>query len=221
MKVNLYTSKGTRKGLLDIPTGFIDIKANPLFVEQALKVYEDRSHLGLARTKTRGEISLTTAKWYRQKGTGRARHGAQSAPIFVGGSKAHGPKGVKRQLSLNQKMRSKAKRVLLGLKAREGQVYVAQDMSKLKKTKEASNLIAKMDLKGKRVTISTSDENLKPIERVFGNLKDVSIIPFSTINAWDIYAGGNLILDIDVLPKSKATKVKKQPSKTTRKKIRK
>lgn len=222
MKVNLYTSKGTKKGLLNIPTAFVETKTNPLFVEQVLKVYEDRSHFGLARTKTRGEISLTTAKWYRQKGTGRARHGAQSVPIFVGGSKAHGPKGVKRELSLNQKMRSKAKKVLLGLKAKDGGVYIAQDMVKLKKTKEAASFISKVGLQDKKVTISVSDENLKPIKRVFGNLKNVSIVPFSILNAWDIYAGGALILDSDLLPKKKtSTESKKLTSKVTRKKAKK
>src|SRR3989344_5966768 len=98
LKVNLYDSAGKKKEGLSLPKEF-EVKPNFRLLAQAYHVYEDRTHLGLAKAKTRGEVRISTKKIYKQKGTGGARHGAKSAPIFVGGGVAHGPKGIKRKLA--------------------------------------------------------------------------------------------------------------------------
>ncbi len=73
---------------------------------QAIHIYREDSHRGVAKTKTRGEVDLTKHKVYKQKGTGNARHGAKSSPIYVGGGVAFGPTGYKTSpMSLNQKMK--------------------------------------------------------------------------------------------------------------------
>jgi len=78
-----------------LPKGFDLKKAEKLLV-QIVRVFEDRTHFGLNKVKTRSEVNKTRKKLYKQKGTGGARHGAKSAHIFVGGGVAHGPKGEKR-----------------------------------------------------------------------------------------------------------------------------
>ncbi len=75
---------------------------------QAVRVYLANQRLGTASTKSRGEINMTKAKVYRQKGTGRARHGAKSAPLFVHGGVAHGPKPHDFSMTMPQKMRKLA-----------------------------------------------------------------------------------------------------------------
>jgi large subunit ribosomal protein L4 len=108
LKVDLYSFEGKKKENATLPKEY-DVKPNLILLSQAIHVFESREHLGLARTKTRSEVAISTKKIYRQKGTGGARHGAKSAPIFVGGGTAHGPKGVKRilRLSESQKLSSR------------------------------------------------------------------------------------------------------------------
>ena len=153
-KVNAYSVKGIKKQDVSLPRGFVE-KENPALLAQAIKVYESRSHFGLSKTKTRGEVTASTRKIYRQKGTGRARHGALSAPIFVGGGKAHGPKGEKRELSLPKKMRRKVLKIALGLKVRNDDLVIIDGISALKKTKEAQTLVDKV-LKSKKKKGRTS-----------------------------------------------------------------
>src|SRR3989344_8061779 len=88
----MYDVKGAKNGVYVLPKEVFGAKINQPLMAQAVRVYLANQRQGNAHTKSRGEITLTTAKWYRQKGTGRARHGAKSAPIFVGGGVAHGPK---------------------------------------------------------------------------------------------------------------------------------
>ena len=147
-KLNVYTSKGTQKTSMSLPKKFSE-QENMALLAQAIRVYEDKLHLGLSKTKTRGEVALSKRKAWRQKGTGRARHGARSAPIFAGGGVTHGPKGVKTKLGLPKKMRRKALGVALSIKAKNGKVLVVDGLSSLKKTKEAAALLDNISKKEK------------------------------------------------------------------------
>ena len=90
LKTKTYSLKGTKLKETSLPKEFGQKENLPLLA-QAVRVYEERSHIGFAKTKTRAEVNRTTKKVYKQKGTGGARHGARSAPIYVGGGTAHGP----------------------------------------------------------------------------------------------------------------------------------
>lgn len=205
-KLNVYTSKGIQKTSMNLPKKFSE-QENMALLAQAIRVYEDKLHLGLSKTKTRGEVALTKRKAWRQKGTGRARHGARSAPIFTGGGVTHGPKGVKRKLGLPKKMRRKALGVALSIKAKNGEVLVVDGLSSLKKTKEAAvlldNISKKEKLKkDKRMTIALSEKNLGA-KLALRNLENVEVIRFSDINAHTAYFGGVLVVDKNALnPKS-------------------
>jgi len=178
-------------------------KPNLDLLAQAVRVYENKIHTGRSKTKTRSEISLTTKKWYRQKGTGRARHGAQSAPIFVGGSKAHGPKGVKRTLSLPVKMRRLALKSALSIKLSEGRIELLEGISTIKKTKKAAELITKAGQN--KVTLVLSEKN-KEQKRFFRNIADLKIVFFKNLNAYDVYFANRLILDADIFLKNNKSK---------------
>ena len=77
---------------ITLPKEIFDAKINNPLMAQAVRVYLANQRRGTLKTKSRGEVAISTRKIYRQKGTGRARHGAASAPIFVGGGIAFGPK---------------------------------------------------------------------------------------------------------------------------------
>jgi large subunit ribosomal protein L4 len=92
LSVSTFTLKGPATTSLSLPKELFGAKINTALLSQALRIYMNNLKSHNSHTKTRSEISLTTKKVYRQKGTGGARHGAKSAPIFVGGGIALGPK---------------------------------------------------------------------------------------------------------------------------------
>lgn len=210
IKLDVYSVKGTKKAQQALPKNFQE-KPNLALLAQALRVYEDRRHGGLSKTKTRGEIRSSKRKIWRQKGTGRARHGARSAPIFVGGGKAHGPKGIKRTLSLPKKMRQKALKVALTLKAENNKVVFVEGVSTIEKTKEAVSLINKITGKGKvlkgngTVTFVLSEKNAKK-KLALRNIKYVNVVLYNDLNAYRVYYGGTLIVDKEALGEDKKKK---------------
>lgn len=103
--VDVYDTKGKVLGKTSLPKELFAVKVNPVLMAQAVRVYLANQRKGTASTKTRGEITATTAKVWRQKGTGRARHGAKSAPIWVGGGVVFGPRPRDFSLHLPKKMR--------------------------------------------------------------------------------------------------------------------
>ncbi len=201
IKLDTYTVKGTKGAKTSLPKEY-EAKENLPLLAQAIRVYENIRHKGTSKTKTRGEVVASTRKIYRQKGTGRARHGALSAPIFVGGGKAHGAKKERRSLSLPKALRKKSLAVALSIMAKEGKLVVVSDIEKLKKTKDAANLLHKFSKIGKRFTVFLSDDN-KNTAKVFRNIDNTRVMPFSSINAYNVYKGGVVVLDKAVFTKGK------------------
>ena len=181
-----------------MPKALFGEKQNDKLLAQAIHVYRDRQHLGNSKVKTRGEVTATTRKWYRQKGTGRARHGAVSAPLFVGGGVAHGPKGVKKQLSLPKKMRQKALALALSAKAKDGKVVVITGLEILTKTKEAQKLLTKVGKGAKKFTLALADKSAGAV-KAFRNISNVNIVFFSDLNAHSVYFGGTILVDKEAL----------------------
>lgn len=216
VKLTVYNSKGIKKGTISLPKEFVG-KVNLPLLAQAIRVYQDRQHPGLSRVKTRGEVDVSKRKIYRQKGTGGARHGARSAPIFKGGGIAHGPKGVKRVLTLPKKMKKQALNSAIMQKVNDAKIFVVDGLAKLGKTREVAALIDKIGAalkernQDQRFTFAISDKNSQSV-KVIGNLKNVSVIPFRGLNAEKVFFGGNLVIDKDALmDKSiKGTKVAKE-----------
>ena len=206
-KVNTFSAKGMKQTDTLLPKCFEE-KENPKLLSQAIHVYRERAHIGLARTKTRGEVARTTKKWYRQKGTGGARHGARSAPIFVGGGVAHGPKSLRRELVLPEKMKRKALDLAFSAKAKEGKVVVVNGLSTLNKTNQVAKLIEKFQDKNKKINKFTFvlDKESSINKKIFRNISNVYVKTFDSINAHDVFFGGMLVFDKDVLVKKEKNK---------------
>ena len=209
-KANVYSKTKKTATSITLPKTF-DEKENMILLAQAIRVFGDRKKPRRGKTKTRGEVVKSTRKIWRQKGTGRARHGDVGAPIFGGGGKAHGPRGVKRELTLPKKMRQKALSIALSMKAKKGQIAVIDEVSKIKKTKDAQKIIdqiVKKELKGKepnRITVCLSEEN-KEAQMYFRNIEKVETFKFANLNAHMAFYGGLLIIDKDVFKDKKKEK---------------
>lgn len=200
MKVDSYTAKGTKGKPVTLPKELAD-KGSDHLLAQALRVYTNRSHPGLSKVKTRSEVVGSRKKIWRQKGTGRARHGARSAPIFVGGGKAHGPRGIKRILTLPKNMRRKALSSAFAERIHDKKVIVVSGLSGISKTKEANALLTKVAPDAKKITVALSVKN-KEKRLMFRNIENVKVHPFTDLNAFIVYHSGVLVLDSDALNES-------------------
>src|SRR5258708_36482657 len=204
LKVNSYSSKGTKlTTTVTLPKEW-EAKMNRALLAQAIRVYIDRLHIGEAYTKGRGEINRTTKKWYKQKGTGGARHGARSAPIFVGGGVAHGLKGISRTLTLPTAMKRKETAIAMTQAVKDTRV-IAGELN-FAKTNETQKFIDKiLEKKNKKVTFVLKKENMK-IARNIRNIKNAKVINFMDLNVHDVFFGGKIILDKSIFAKEKKTK---------------
>ncbi len=210
-KANLYSFSGTNLGTFSLPKNF-DSEVNMKLLAQAVHVYEDRAHIGLAKTKTRSEVNRTKKKWYKQKGTGGARHGARSAHIFVGGGVAHGPQPLKRELTLPLKMRRKSLEVVLTLKAKDKEILVVDGISKITKTKEAKDFLSKIvkreGRKIKRWTFILGSAD-REVPRFLSNLENVDTVSYKDLNVYTAFNGGTLVFSKDLFEDKKTVKKSK------------
>ncbi len=127
-EVALYDRQGEKVGQVELSDELFATKVNHDLIHQAVVAAERAMCQDSARTLRRSEVRLTKAKWYRQKGTGRARHGAKSAPIFVGGGVAHGPSGPRRKPKLTRRMRRQALTAALSAKMHDGAIMIVDEM---------------------------------------------------------------------------------------------
>lgn len=130
MTTDLYDKQGKVIDKVDLPDRLFARSWNPDLVHQALKVQEANKRQSLAHAKTRGEVSGGGKKPWRQKGTGRARHGSTRSPIWVGGGVTHGPLTEKNfTLKISQKMRQGAIFAVLSQRLKEGEVKIVDSFS--------------------------------------------------------------------------------------------
>jgi large subunit ribosomal protein L4 len=215
MKINTYSIKGTKSDEISLPKEF-SVEKNEKLLAQAIRVYEERSHVGLADTKTRAEINRTKKKWYKQKGTGGARHGAKSAPIFVGGGVAHGPKPIRRILLNSKKMVKQALYQALSIKLTKKEVAAVDGISGFTKTGQVKTFLNKVN-KVKRYTFILSPKNFS-VKKYLRNIPGVKVVSYDSLNAFEVFFGGMLIFDSGIFKKEeKRTPEKKLSSKTIKK----
>ena len=202
-KVDVYTLSGTKSGQMELPKEIFAAKINEPLMAQAVRVYLSNQRKALAKTKRRGEIALTTAKWFRQKGTGRARHGARSAPIFVGGGVAHGPNGEQNyHLKLPKKMKKQALFSALSSKFKNNEVMVIKDLVKIEpKTKKMKTVLEKL-VKDDKATLVLS-EKLENVFRAARNLKGLNLRQTNQLNVYEILNGGHLLFMKEAIEKLK------------------
>lgn len=217
MKANLYSTTGKLLKEVTLPQALFDVTVKPELLSQAIHVYRSNQHQGISKVQTRGDVDRTTAKWYKQKGTGRARHGARSANIFVGGGSAHGPHGVKAaDLKLNKKMRQLSLLATLSQLARGNQVSLVENLTDLApKTKSLTALVT--TIKSPKITLVTS-KTYPNVNSAAKNLKNVALMSYHTLNAYILLNARHLVLEestLDLLqnwlirqPKTAAASVK-------------
>jgi len=208
-KTTLWQIDGQEDGQIELPKEIFAAKINPPLMAQAVRVYLSNQRKAHPKVKTRGEVKRTKAKWFRQKGTGRARHGARSAPIFVGGGVAHGPKGVENyHLKLSKKMKKAALFSALSSKLKAKEIIVVQGLGKIKpRTKEM--VVVLKNLKAEKKALLILPKVLENVIRSGRNLKEVKLVQADSLNTYRILNSQQLIFMEESLEVIKKTFLKK------------
>jgi len=193
MKSQIYNIKAEKVGEIILPKSIFGAKISDTLIAQAIRVSLANRRSSFAKTKTRSEVAGTRKKVWAQKGTGNARHGNRTAPIFAGGGVALGPDGQQNYtLKLSKTMRRQATNAILTKFADAKKILIIDDFSKLDpKTKAGVQLITGLKAadevlsKSRKIGIITN-ETITPVKRAFGNLKDISLISLKSLNVYDL-----------------------------------
>lgn len=184
MKVLSLTTTG-KKSTATVSDALFAAPVNKQVLSQAIRVYLSNLRQGTSRVKNRGEVNLTKRKWYRQKGTGNARHGAQSAPIFVGGGVAHGPKGIE-NWSRSLPQRTKHQALISALSAQAEKVVMVESVFELDgKTKAAASLLQAVAPNTEKILVIVPERKPEVI-RSMRNLPNVLVRTAERVNALEV-----------------------------------
>ncbi len=154
---------------------------------------------GNAHTKDRSDVQGSTAKIYRQKGTGRARHGQSRVNVFVGGGCAFGPKKRDYSYTLPKKIRQGGLRSALAMKAGEGKMVVLDSLEvKETKTKKLVEILGKLKINDALILINEDNTNLELSAR---NIKNIRVLNCNYINVYDLLAYDQTVFTADALEK--------------------
>ena len=198
---NLYDFNGDLKGKVDLPESLFGGPVNRAVLYDAVRMYEANRRTGSANAKERGEIRFSNAKPYRQKGTGRARAGRRSSPIWRSGGVVFPPKPRDYGWSMPRKVRRLALKSALADKGTEESVVIVENVSMDEpKTKVFNGFLQAAGLSGRKVLFvaDSFDDNLFKSAR---NIKGVEFILASDMNALEILKADMILFTKDALAK--------------------
>ncbi|MBI5151754.1 MAG: 50S ribosomal protein L4 [Candidatus Pacebacteria bacterium] len=180
MKLQVVHTSGKNTDL-EVSKDIFGVEPNKALLSQAVRVYLSNQRQGTAKVKTRSEVNKTKKKWYRQKGTGGARHGARTPNIFVGGGVSHGPNGEQNwsvRLSANQRRQA----IISALSAQVKHTAIAPEIMKLSgKTKEAAKLFDAL-VKDAQHVLVVLHESTAGVLRATSNIERVLVTQATRLN---------------------------------------
>jgi large subunit ribosomal protein L4 len=215
MKVTSITA-ANKFSTVTVSDDIFGAAVNQDLLSQAIRVYMSNKRQGTSRVKTRSEVIGSRRKIWKQKGTGNARHGARSAPLFVGGGVTHGPTGLENwSKDLSRKMKKKA--LIVALSAQAENVVITDNLSEIEgKTKNAAKLLNTINVTGKKVLIIL-DTDTKDVLKAFNNIPRVIVMQDDLVNALDIASADSIVMTKLALKNIEArltVKEKKEVAKT-------
>ena len=193
METKIYNQTGKETGKFNLPKGVFDLPWNADLVHEVVRLMNSNSRTNVAHTKTRGEVRGGGKKPWKQKGTGRARHGSTRSPIWVGGGVTHGPRNDQNfSRKINKKTKDKALLTVLSRKWKDGEILFVDNISIDKpKSKDAKAILAafggikgfeKLSSKKKNAAIIAFDQRTSSADKSFRNFGNVSVEEFRNVN---------------------------------------
>ncbi|MBR4474202.1 MAG: 50S ribosomal protein L4 [Oscillospiraceae bacterium] len=199
-KANVFNMAGEKIGEIELSEAIFGIQPNESVLHDSVKNHLANCRQGTQSTLTKGEVSYTTKKPWRQKGTGRARAGYAGSPVWYHGGVAFAPKPRDYGYSLNKKVRRLAIKSALSAKAAENEIVVIDGLQVEEiKTKAFKSFLEKVGVTGKALVVTENvDEKVVKSAR---NLPGVTTTTATIISPYMILTSGRMVLDKAALAK--------------------
>ncbi len=201
MKVDVYNLAGEKTRTAELPAQVFEAPINVDLMHQAYVRQMANARLGTHKTKTRGEVSGGGRKPWRQKGTGRARHGSIRSPIWVGGGKVHTPRPRSYYKRMPKKMRRAALRSALSVKAAEAEIVVVEGFDvEEPKTRVMNGILHNLvGDDSALILLPQKDERYERVMRSARNLPDAKVLLAAYINIRDLLKYDKLVLPLETV----------------------
>jgi large subunit ribosomal protein L4 len=198
MVIPMYDMKGEKAGDVELHPDIFEAPVNVPLMHQAFERQMANARAGTHKTQSRGEVNRTTRKWYRQKGTGHARHGSRSANLFVGGAVAHGPRPRDYSKKMPRRMRRAALRAALSARAGEDQIVVVDDLDmEAPKTRAMLAVLEGLGIAGSVLLLLPGPN--ETVEKSVRNLPDVKVLNANYLNIRDLLSYDKILMPVDSL----------------------
>ena len=199
-KAVMYDMSGKKAGEVELSEAVFGIEPNESVLHDSVKNYLANQRQGTQSALTKGEVSFSTIKPWRQKGTGRARAGYKGSPVWTHGGVAFAPKPRDYSYTLNKKVRRLALKSALSAKAQADEIVVIKDMKVAEiKTKTFAELLKAIDVTGKALVITAGpDENVVKSAR---NIAGVQTTMATVLNPYTVLNNTKLVIAQDALEK--------------------
>jgi large subunit ribosomal protein L4 len=192
MKSKVLNLDAKDSGEIELNDAIFGLEPRADLIQRVVVWQLAKRRAGTHKILTRAEVNRTKKKVYAQKGTGQARHGARSAPLFVGGAKAMGPVNHSHEFSLPKKVKALGLKHALSAKAKDGAIVVLEDATaKSVKTNDLAKKLGKLGASKALVVDGAFDKNFELSAR---NLAHVSLLTASGLNVYDILRSDKLVL---------------------------
>lgn len=204
MRVSVYNTKGEDTGrTVELPAEVFGIEPHEHSVWLDVKRYLAAQRQGTHKSKERSEMSGSTRKLHKQKGTGGSRKGDINNPLYRGGGRVFGPRPRNYDIDVNAKVKRLARRSALSAKAFEGNIVVVEDFSfESPKTKDFANLLRSLKVEDKKpLTVLPAYDQI--LYKSCRNIDRASIAPASDLNTYQIMNAGALVIAESALVKIK------------------
>jgi large subunit ribosomal protein L4 len=194
MEIEVYNVKGAKTAKkVVLSDSIFAIEPNDHAIYLDVKQHMANKRQGTHKAKERSEVSGSTKKLKRQKGTGGARAGDINSPLFKGGGRAFGPRPRDYEFKLNKKLKKLARLSALTYKAKDNNIVVLEDFNfEAPKTKNYTELLGNFNLADKKTLLVLSESN-KNVYLSSRNLKKTKVITTSNLNTYDILNANNLL----------------------------
>ena len=206
MKLDILNISGTSTGRsADLPDEIFGIEPHEHAVYLAVKQYNAAQRQGTHKAKEKGEITASTRKIKKQKGTGTARAGSLKSGVFRGGGRMFGPRPRNYDIKLNKKVKALAKASALSHKAANGGIKVVEDFSfDAPRTKEYVNFISKLEVANQKSILVTADYD-SALLRSSGNIPNAHVVNAKDLNTYEILNANTLLITEGAIEKIKET----------------
>jgi large subunit ribosomal protein L4 len=204
MKIEVLNIEGQQTGRsVELPDDIFGVEPNEHVVYLAVKQYLANQRQGTHKAKERSEMTGSTRKLHRQKGTGGSRKGDINSPLFHGGARVFGPRPRDYSQKLNKKVRRLARKSALSSKAANGQIFIVEDFTfEAPKTKSFMTMLSKLAVSDRKTLLVTAEHD--PAVYLSGrNLQEATVVRAADLNTYEILKAQTLILAESALDKIK------------------